>query len=112
MVPPGTADPAHTFAPNPTDETPTTASAADTLTGATSADTHKSSGAPGSGQSSKELHDNSGSRSGLEGTGAKHAVSAQDVESNKKDFTTPVAGATQKKQGGDSTSGTSDDVKM
>ncbi|KAF7194354.1 hypothetical protein HII31_04387 [Pseudocercospora fuligena] len=79
-LPAGTAPASRTFQPNPTDSVPPAqqnigegeqASAADTLGGATSGDVHTGLGHPGAGQSSKELHDGSKTRTGgVEGVGA------------------------------------------
>lgn len=130
VLPAGSAPPEHTFEPNSTGETPGQAldnpalnaaskakdveagqgstAASDTLQGATSGDVHTGLGHPGQGQSSKELRDESGVSAGLQGVGAGRAPHASDIESNKKDFSTPVEGATQKSTGGQFTPGKSD----
>jgi len=106
VLPAGSAPAASTFKPANDTEIPgqsadnyageggagTTTSAADTITGATSADVHTGLGHPGSGQSSKELHDNSkGEGSGLQGVGAEsapqHGVDARDSMGQKADGT-------------------------
>ncbi|KAI0153022.1 hypothetical protein GGR57DRAFT_153892 [Xylariaceae sp. FL1272] len=83
--PPGTAPPEHTFQPQPRLEDledqsyETTTSAADTLSGSSSADLNHGYGKPMQGQNNRELHGahlgkRKKERSGLEGTGASAGV--------------------------------------
>ncbi|KAH9872396.1 hypothetical protein IAQ61_005231 [Plenodomus lingam] len=81
-LPPGTAPPSSTHAPNPPlNNQKMYQDASSTLTGATSSDVHKGLGHPGQGQTSSELHE-AGSKGhglaglahGVENTGAGEGV--------------------------------------
>ncbi|PNS15197.1 Protein sum2 [Sphaceloma murrayae] len=93
-LPAGTAPPSRTFKPDNTSEVEgtgatsgqTTTSASETIVGATSGDVHTGLGHPGSGQSSKELHDGSKGRSGPEGVGTSGLASANNVDARDPKF--------------------------
>ncbi|PPJ57012.1 hypothetical protein CBER1_00580 [Cercospora berteroae] len=82
VLPAGSAPPKDTFEPQPEGEVPPvqnyykdgvgegeTTKASDTIVGATSGDVHQGLGKPVQGQTSKELHDGTHTRAGVEGVG-------------------------------------------
>ena len=78
-----------------------TTNAADTLGGSSSGDVHTGLGHPGQGMSSSEQRHDGGKThgGGLQGVGAMGAESDGQHGGDRKDFSTPVAGATQKTGG-------------
>lgn len=103
-LPAGSAPASRTFQPNAQSDVNTlteTTNASDTITGATSGDVHTGLGHPGQGQSSNEMRNDGGKTrgGGLQGVGATGAGSAGEQGSDRADFSTSVAGATQKTGG-------------
>ncbi|KAI9880242.1 MAG: hypothetical protein M1830_004586 [Pleopsidium flavum] len=100
-LPPGSAPADRTFKPNPSSEVPSQAdndnvlrshgkestytAASDTLGGSTSADVHTGMGKPMQGQTSSEMRQEGGKRTGLVGVGASGAASTNQMVDERVD---------------------------